>query len=87
MKDYFTLTFLRTRLVLALLAGVVALIVDTFVGDFLKETFGLPPRAIGIFAALIVVGAAVALLWRAALRDWARRPDGSDSREDSKQRS
>jgi len=79
--------FLRTRIILGLIAGGVALLAVTLGNEFFVETLGLPPRSIGVFAALLVLVVAVAVLWSAMLHDWARRPDGSDSRKTDKQRS
>jgi hypothetical protein len=66
----------------------VALALAIFLGwDFLHGTMGLPRRSIGYFAALLGLIAVVTILWSATLRDWARRPDRSDSRKNGKQRS
>ena len=78
---------LRTYTILGLIAAAVALLAVALGRDFLLETLGLPPRSIGVFAMLLVVVVVVVILWRAMLRDWARRPDGSDSRKNDKQRS
>ena len=77
---------LRAWIVIGVVAVVIALAM--LLGwDFLHGTLGLPPRSIGYFAALLGLIVVVAILWSATLRDWARRPDGSDSRKDSKERS
>lgn len=82
-----TTYLLRVCAILGLIAGAITLLVVTFAGDFLHETIGLPWRSIGVFVTLLVVAAVVVRLWREMLRDWAQRPDGSDSRKNDKQRS
>ncbi len=77
----------RICAILGLIAGVFTLLVVAFAGDFLHETIGLPWRSIGVFVTLFVVAAVVVWLWRGMLRNWAQRPDGSDSRKNDKQRS
>jgi hypothetical protein len=78
---------LRVYTIVGLAAAAIALVIVMFAGDFLHDTLGLPWRSIGAFVMLVVVVAAIVVLWRGMLRDWARRPDGSDSRKNRKQRS
>jgi hypothetical protein len=73
---------LKIVIVLVALAVAAGLILST---EYLQETLRLPPRTIGYLAALLVAIPVVAILWSAALREWARRPDGSDSRKNGKQ--
>ena len=74
---------MRLKIVIVLIAITAAagLIVST---EYLQGTLGLPARTIGYIAGALVMLPVVAILWSAALRDWARRPDGSDSRKDRK---
>jgi membrane associated rhomboid family serine protease len=77
---------LRARIIIGVVTVAIALAI--LLGwDFLHGTLGLPPRSIGYFAALLGLIVVVTILWSATLRDWARRPDGSDSRKNDKQRS
>jgi protein-S-isoprenylcysteine O-methyltransferase Ste14 len=80
-------TALRAWAILATIAAAVTLLLAAFGGDFLHETLGLRWKSIRVFVMLLVVVVAIVVLWRAMLRDGARRPDGSDSRKNSKQRS
>lgn len=73
-----------------LIFGVVAAPVALAVGfgyDFLHDTLGLTLFSIRVLGLLLIFVVMVAILWPAMLRDWARRPDGSDSRKNDKQRS
>jgi hypothetical protein len=76
----------RPWLVFGLVAVPIALAVGLSYG-FLHDTLGLPRYTIRVFGFILLFGGVVAILWPAMLRDWARRPDGSDSRKNSKQRS
>jgi hypothetical protein len=76
----------RPWLVFGLVAVPIALAVGFGYG-FLHDTLGLPRYSIRVFGLLLIFVMAATILWRAMLREWARRPDGSDSRKNSKQRS
>jgi protein-S-isoprenylcysteine O-methyltransferase Ste14 len=73
----------REWIIIGLVAVAVALAI-LFGTGLLNETLELPPRSIGVFAALVGLVVVVAILWLATLRDLARRRDGSDSRKDKK---
>jgi membrane protein implicated in regulation of membrane protease activity len=75
----------RVYAVLGLVAIAVTLLVVAFGGDFLIGTLGLPPKAIGAFSLLLVVGTAVVVLWWRMQRNWSRRSEGSHSRKSGKQ--
>jgi hypothetical protein len=76
----------RPWLVFGLVAAPIALAVGLSYG-FLHDTLGLPWYSIRVLGLLVIFVVAVAILWPAMLRDWARRPNGSDSRKIDKQRS
>lgn len=82
-----TTSLLRACAVVGLVALAGTLLVVTFAGDFFHEAMGLPWRSIGVFVTLLVVASIVTVLWRGLLRDWARRPSGSNSRKNGNQRS
>jgi hypothetical protein len=70
--------------------GVVAVPIALAVGlsySFLHDALGLRPFSIRVMGLLLIFVVVVAILWRGMLREWARRPDGSDSRKNDKQRS
>lgn len=73
-----------------IIIGTVAVAIALAVGvghGFLRDTLGLPRFSIRVFGMLLLLVVVVVILWSATLRDWARRPDGSDSRKDREQRS
>jgi uncharacterized membrane-anchored protein len=70
-----------------MIAFAATLLVVVFAGDFLHEEVGLPWRSIGVFVTSSVLLIVIAVLWLQTMRRWSRRPDGSDSRKNDKQRS
>jgi hypothetical protein len=77
---------LRLRIIIGVVAVAISLAVGLGYG-VLHDTLGLPRFSIRVFGMLLLLVVVVAILWSATLRDWARRPDGSDSRKNDKQRS
>jgi hypothetical protein len=76
-----------TSAIIGLIAFAATLLVVVFAGDFLHESVGLPWRSIGVFVTLLVVLTAIAVVWFRTLRHWSRRPDGSNNRNNGRQRS
>ncbi len=74
---------MRAYYVVILIAAAVAFVAIAFGHDFFFGTLGWPPRLVIELSLLLVLAVAIPVLWRALLRDWSRRPDGSDSRKKS----
>lgn len=75
----------RDSLVLAAVIAAVGVVLFFF-GESIGAALGVGPIVVGRLTGIVGVAIVVGILWWAALADWARRPDGTDSRKD-KQRS